>query len=262
MGGLGSTPTTRQAALFLWGLVVDRIQWYEFGVVKAAEPEAAPWTIYIQASTPRVDYDNERIPQAALRQAVDYFLENGKITYEHLDGSNRHDASLIIGEPLAVEFPDDGTTMVQARLYPHQPQAQYVWNILQSRGKLKASVGGTCAKRPGPDGVTEIPRLFWNHLAITSFPVNNDTLVSLEPFAAFVKALGVSSAAPLVLEDLQGTRARRTPSLDQRWRALTAIVLQQFPHLTEDEARQVAALLLRRRGETREAYAPGVALLS
>jgi hypothetical protein len=240
------------------------MQWYDFGVVKAAEEagEAAPWIIYIRASTPRVDFDNERIPQQALKEAADYFLENGKVTLEHQTEKTRYDASILIGEPMAVEFPPDGSTMVQARLYPLQPQAQFVMNILRSGGKLKASVGGTCAKRPGPDGVTEIPRLFWSHLAITPYPVNNDTLVSLEPFAAFVKALGVSSAAPLVLEDLQGTRARGTPSLDQRWRALTAIVLQQFPQLTEDEARQVAALLLRRRGETREAYAPGVAILS
>ena len=184
-------------------------QWYEFGLVKADEQadEAAPWLIYIKASTPRVDFENERIPQRALKQAADYFLENGKITWEHLDQQHRHDASVIIGEPMAVEFPADGSTLVQARLYPLQDQARHVYNILRSGGRLKASVGGSCAKRPGRDGVTDIPQIWWSHLALTPFPVNNDTSISLQPFGAFVKALGVSSAAPLVMQDLGGGHA-------------------------------------------------------
>jgi hypothetical protein len=231
-------------------------QWYEFGLVKADDnaDEAAPWLIYIKASTPSVDYDKERIPQSALKNAVDYFLENGKITWEHIDQNKRYDASIIIGEPMAVEFPADGSTLVQARLYPLQPQAQYVYNILRSGGKLKASVGGSCAKRPGPDGVTEIPQIFWTHLALTSFPVNNNTAISLQPYSAFMKALGVTSAAPLVTQDLQGAPQRGTPAFLQRWHALTELLQQRQPGLSTERARQAALLLLIRRGETRQAF--------
>jgi len=155
---------------------------------------------------------------------------------------------------MAVEFPADGTTLVQARLYPLQEQARNVWNILRSGGKLKASIGGSCAKRPGRDGTTEVAQIFWNHLAITSWPVNDDTSVSLEPFSAFVKALGTSDAAPLVREDLEGNLLRGTPDLPQKWAALTEILMQRHPGLSEDKAREVAALLLRRRGELRAAY--------
>jgi hypothetical protein len=235
------------------------MQWFDLGLVKAAEDatESAPWMVYIKASTPALDFENERVLQSALKDASDYFLENGKVTFEHVDGSNRHDASVLIGEPVAVRFAADGTTFVQARLYPYQPQAQYVWNILRSGGKLKASIGGTCAKRPARDGTTEINKIYWSHLAITSWPVNDETLVSLQPLGAFMKALGVGAASPLVMEDLQGARQRGTPAFLARWRALGDLVKQQYPTLTDDEAHDLALMLLTRRGERRQAFTPG-----
>jgi hypothetical protein len=232
------------------------MQFFDFGLVKA-DPDAsesAPWVIYIQASTPAVDLEKERVLQQALKDAADYFLENGKISFEHIDHTNRHDASVIIGEPMAVTFAPDGTTFVQARLYPYQEQAQNVWNILRSGGKLKASIGGSCSKRLGLDGVTEIDRIFWNHLAITSWPVNDHTRVSLQPFAAFLKALGTSSAAPLVQEDLQGAREAGTPALLQRWKALTELLMQHQPGVSEEKAKRAALLLLIKRGATRPGY--------
>lgn len=226
------------------------IRWfYNFGIVKAddAADESAPWIIYIKASTPDIDFDNERVLQQALRNAANYFKENGKITLEHVDHEHRHDASIIIGEPMDVQFPPDGSTMIQARLYPHQPQAQFVWNILRSGGKLKASIGGSCAKRPGRDGVTEIPQLFWSHVAVTSWPVNDQTLVSLQPFSAFVKALGTFEASPLVPEDLEGTAYQVSEECQRQADRIRAYC----PTLTEDEARQVSSLLLTHRTNIR-----------
>jgi hypothetical protein len=239
------------------------MRWYEFGIVKADDNAtyAAPWIIFIKASTPRIDFDRERVPQEALQKAAAYHLSNGKITYEHVDSSNRHDASLLIGEPLAIEFPPDGSTLIKAKLYPYQPQAQYVWNVLRSGGTLRASIGGNCSKRIALDGVTEIPSIFWTHTAVTAWPVNNDTVVKLEPFGEFVKALSTASATPLVLQDLEGSRERGTPSFEQRCTALAATLQQQYPTLTEAEARRVALALLQRRGASREAYVstpPGV----
>jgi hypothetical protein len=235
------------------------IHWWDFGLAKAEEgaSESAPWILWIRASTTAIDYDNERVTQQALKDASDYFVENGRITWEHQNETTRYDPSIIVGEPMAVKFGADGSTMVQARLYPLQPKAQDIWRILRSGGKLKASIGGSCAKRPGKDGTTEINRIYWNHLALTPYPVNDHTLVSLQPFGAFVKALGVASAAPLVMEDLQGARQRGTPAFLQRWRALGDLVKQQYPTLTDDEAHDLALMLLTRRGERRQAFTPG-----
>jgi hypothetical protein len=171
-----------------------------------------------------------------------------------VDQAKRYDPAIIIGEPMGVEFPADGSTLVQARLYPLQPNAVHVWNILRSGGKLKASVGGSCEKKVGHDGVVEIARIWWSHLALTPYPVNDHTLVSLQPFSAFVKALGVGAAAPLVMQDLQGARLGHTPDLRQRWRALTELLQQQIPTLTTEEAQAMALLLMRQRKEERPAF--------
>jgi hypothetical protein len=242
-------------------LAPDRVtplfmQYYDFGLVKADEQasEAAPWVIWIRASTQDVDFDHERVSQQALKDAADYFVRNGRITWEHVTQEKRYDPSIIVGEPMAVQFPADGSTLVQARLYPLQPNAQHIWNILRSGGKLKASIGGSCAKRPGRDGILEIAQIFWNHLALTPYPVNDHTDVSLQPYSQFVKALGASAAASLVQEDLQGAREANTASLVQRWQALTEILMQQQPGLSEEEAKRAALLLLIKRGATRQAY--------
>lgn len=231
-------------------------RYFDLGFAKAdtSAEEAGQWLIYVRASTPQLDFERERVLPQALKDAASYFLENGKVTFEHIDQSNRHDASILIGEPLAVKFTPEGDTLVQARLYPYQPQAQHVWNILRSGGKLKASIGGSCVKRPAGDGATEIPQLWWNHLAITSWPVNNDTIVSLQPFEEFVKALATTAAAPLVMQDLHGAMHGGTPALLGRWQALTDLLQQQHPTLTEEQAKQVALAWMIRRGETRHAY--------
>jgi hypothetical protein len=236
------------------------MQYYQFGLVKADDEatEAAPWIIWIRASTQDIDLEKERVSQQALKDAADYFVRNGKITWEHINQDKRYDPSIIVGEPMAVKFPPDGSTLVQARLYPLQPLAQNVWQILRSNGRLKASIGGSCAKRPGRDGVMEIAQIWWNHIALTPYAVNDHTEVSLQPFANFVKALGTAAAAPLVHEDLQGNLLRGTPTLSQKWQALTAVLMQRHPGLTEAKARDIAALLLRQRGELRQAYTTAV----
>jgi hypothetical protein len=236
------------------------VQYYDFGLVKADDEasEAAPWIIWIRASTQDIDFEQERVSQQALKDAADYFVRNGRITWEHLNQDKRYDPAILIGEPMAVKFPADGSTLVQAKLYPLQPVAQNVWQILRSGGKLKASIGGSCAKRPGRDGVLEIAQIFWTHLALTPYPVNDHTDVSLQPYQEFLKALGSASAAPLVHEDLQGNLLRGTPTLAQKWAALTAVLMQRQPGLSEERAREIAALLLRQRGEMRTAYTTAV----
>lgn len=240
----------------------------DFGLVKAESLQpGAPWVIYIRASSPSVDYDGERVLPQALRDAAPYFLANGRISYEHITPETRHDPSLLIGEPRDMQFTADGCTIVKAELYQRVKKAQEVWDILQSGGKMKASIGGAILQRQqDASGTPIVTKVFLNHLALTPWPVNDETNVQLTPYADFVKSLAYkalgattgTSAQALVMQDLEGARQRLTPAFAQRWQALTEIVQQlsrqRGKAITEEHARQLALGLLRQRGETRQAY--------
>jgi hypothetical protein len=243
----------------------------DFGLVKA-EPltPGQPWMIYIQASTPGVDYDGERVLPQAMQDARPYFLANGRISYEHITPDTRHDPSVLIGEPREMTITPDGRTLVKAELYQRVKKAQEVWDILQSGGKMKASVGGSILRRQQDvTGTPVVTKLFLNHIALTPWPVNDDTNVQLTPYDSFMKALGYrvhkalgattgTSAQPLVMQDLEGQRQRLTPAFATRWQALTDIIQQLSQErgkaLSDDDARQCALAVLIRRGEARQAY--------
>jgi len=223
-------------------------------VSKAVSSE--PWTIFITASSPRLDHEGEKVLPQAIQEGAKYFLNRGVVTYEHLTAANRANPEIIIGHPTDIRFTPEGKTLVSAVLYKHQPKAQAVWQLLQSGARLGASIGGAVIEREDTPGrPSTISKIWLNHLAITPFPVNEDCQVQLTPYQEFIaKALGTSDAAPLVREDLQGNLLRGTPDLPQKWEALTELLMQRHPGLSEDKAREVAALLLRRRGELRAAY--------
>lgn len=247
--------------------------WLDVGLVKSApQPGKGDWIIYITASTPRVDYEGERVLPQALQDASQYFLDRGKVTFEHVSSANRSDASVLIGEPIAMRFTSEGKTLVRARLYKHMEKAKDVWNILRSGGKLGASIGGAVLSRQTtPGGVPTIDKVHFSHLAITAWPVNNDTAVQVTPYQEFLsksflrKALGSTTAsgtssASLVLQDLEGSRERGMPVFQHRWEALTE-VLQQMYRLLHKSARKLALAVLVKRGEGRRAYvsASGIA---
>jgi hypothetical protein len=244
-------------------MVVDEIPsptrrlWIDLGFAKAVEAAPAdPWLIEVVASTPRLDFQGERVLPVAMQDGSAYFMRRGVVTFEHLQRENRADPSIIIGHPTAMQMTAAGATLVKAMLYKHQPKAQHVWQILISGGRLGASIGGDVLERSmEPGGTPIISRIWFNHLALTAFPVNDDTSVQITPYHEFMaKALSTSSATPLVQQDLEGARERGTPSFEQRCTALTATLQQQYPTLTEAEARRVALALLQRRGATRDAY--------
>jgi len=230
--------------------------WVELGLVKAGVANARdPWMIYIQASAPTVDHEGEVVAPQALHDAADYLLRNGKVSFEHIDRATRHDPSILIGEPTSVRVTPDGRTLVAARLYEHQPKVQAVWNILQSGGHLKASIGGAVLARDPADD-SHITKILWTHLALTSFPVNEDTNVQLTPYAEFLKALGATvgtSAQPLIHEDLEGAMLRGTPAFEAKWRALTD-TLVRTRGVSVTAAKELALAHLVRSGEARQAY--------
>jgi len=223
-------------------------------VAKAVSSE--PWNIFITASSPRLDHEGEKVLPKAIKDGADYFLKRGVVSYEHITAANRANPEMIIGHPTDIRFTPDGKTLVSAVLYKHQPKAQAVWNLLQSGARLGASIGGAVIDREdSPGKPSTISKIWLNHLAITPFPVNEDCQVQLTPYPEFIaKALGTAVAAPLVREDLEGARLAGTPDLQQKWQALTEILLQRQPQLTQEQARKAALLLLARRGELRHAY--------
>jgi hypothetical protein len=229
-----------------------------FGIAKAAPDAGKDWIVYIKASTPRVDFEREQVLPVALQHAAEYHLRNGRITWEHTVGEYRYDPSLIVGEPLDVRWSPEGHTLEKAWLYqsPLKPKAREIWGILESGGSLRASIqGSVLARADGAQGVSIITKIVWTATALTPYPINDDTEVQTIPYAAFMKALGTGGAAPLVMEDLQGARQQLTPAFAQRWKALTALLMERR-QLREDQAKPLALALLIRRGEARHAYAP------
>lgn len=237
-----------------------------YGLVKAvpapgtAEP-GKEWELFIQSSSEDIDLEGERVMQAALRRAAPFYLARGRLTWEHITNETRLDPSIYVGQPLDVRFTDDGRTLERGWLYqsPNKPKAREAWGILESGGSLYASIGGMRLDDGGKkviDGVPTITSLLWTHTALTPYAVNYYTNVQTIPPQEFYKALGTAGASSLVMEDLEGSRQRGTPAFYQRWKALTEILMQQYPALTAKACQQHALAILVRRGEARQAFAP------
>ena len=152
------------------------------------------WTVYIEATNDIPDFEGEAVQVKAIEEALGYFLEDGKLTWEHVTKDRRHDPSIFIGEPLDAGI-KDGRLFVKARLLKHVKKAQEVWDILRSNGKLKASIGGFVKERKeewnrwAKKKIPTISKFHFNHLAITPWPINQATKVQMVPFGIFAKSL-------------------------------------------------------------------------
>lgn len=156
-------------------------------VLIKAEEHGGKWVVYLQASNEGLDQDSEVILSKALKEASDYFLSHGVLSYDHKH-KILHDPGFIIGEPDEVQFSKSNETLVKGWLYQKNPIAKKLWaNIESGAKKLGASVGGgILSKSKG-----KIERVIWDETAITHKPVNDGTLghVQLIPFTEFAKAL-------------------------------------------------------------------------
>ena len=147
------------------------------------------WIIYIEASNENMDQEQETIMQKALKGASEYFLSHGVISWDHKH-KIKDDPQYIIGEPLQAGFTKSKKTIVKARLYKDVDRAKGVWQAICSKStRFGASVGGYTLSKNMKTGV--IDEVFWDELAITNKPVNDDTMgkVQLVPFNNLVKAL-------------------------------------------------------------------------
>lgn len=194
-------------------------------LIKGVE-EDGKWNVYLEASNEIKDQDAEVLLCKALKQAADYYLTHGIISWDH-----RHkvtgDPKFIIGEPIDVAFNDKNKTLVKGWLYKENEIAQSVFqNICSKATKLGSSVGGGILRKAADlaNGVTGvISKVIWDETAITHKPVNDATMgnVSLIPFPEFAKSLmagsGVDAATftggrALTPENLQGTAGPRAMS--------------------------------------------------
>lgn len=195
--------------------------YYPFGsseLLKAVE-EDGKWTVYLEASNESLDQDGEITVMKALKDAADYYLTHGVISWDHLHKIKKNPA-FIIGEPTDVAFTKHNSTLVKGFLYKENENAQGVWNNLLSKTtRLGSSVGGYILKKSVEGTQNFIKRVLWDETAITYKPVNDTTLgnVQILPFAEFAKALmvgnGVNAAnfsggRALIGEDLQGTMVK------------------------------------------------------
>ncbi len=180
-------------------------------LIKAEETDGK-WNIYLEASNEGLDLDEESVLQKALKDAADYYLQHGVISWDHKH-KVLHDPAFIIGEPTDVAFPDTKQTLVKGFLYRENKRAQSLWeNLLSKSTRFGSSVGGYVLNK-SQEG--QINKVFWDETAITHKPINDMTqgTTSIVPFKEFVKALmagsGVDAAAftggrALVPESLQG----------------------------------------------------------
>lgn len=152
------------------------------------------WIVYIEATNDIPDLEDEAVQVKAIEEALGYFLEDGKLTWEHVTPDKRHDPSIFIGEPLEAGIAK-GRLFVKAKLWKHVQKARDVWDILQSGGKLKASVGGFVKEKKdewnrwAKKKIPTISKFVFNHLAITPWPINQATSVQTVPIGTFAKSL-------------------------------------------------------------------------
>lgn len=177
------------------------------------------WEVYLQASNEGLDQDEEVVMCKALKDAADYYLTHGVLSYDHKH-KQLHDPKYIIGEPLDIAFTGKNETLVKGFLYQENEIAKSLWDNIRSGAKmLGASVGGGILRkaRDAARGIKGlITKVIWDETAITHKPVNDGTLglVSIIPFTQFAKALmaggGVNAdmftgGRALTPENLQGS---------------------------------------------------------
>ncbi len=211
-------------------------------VLVKAEEENDQWIVYLEASNEGIDQDAEIIMAKALREARDYYLKHGVLSWDHKH-KILHDPGFIVGEPLDVAIDNNNKTLVKGWLYKKNPIAQRLWNNIQSGAqKLGASIGGgIIQKSKGKEGSgvsNVIERVIWDETAITHKPVNDDTLghVQLIPFEAFAKAL--MAGAGVDASSYSGGRALTGENLDRTLIDETFGQIDTIQNLSYEESRR------------------------
>ena len=173
--------------------------------------------LWMEASSPAIDLQNERILTEALMESKDYFLKYGRIDLDHatvwnairdkkLDPNNPYVRE--IGRPTDVLLKyKDGHPYVEVKAEifqsknPENPVSQaadWFWNTLEIEPPMVwyPSVAGSLlpggAKESFEDGkkVRTINKLRWHSIGLTRTPVNSSIRsINTVPLGTFTKAL-------------------------------------------------------------------------
>jgi len=188
---------------------------FDSATLVKAEEQGSNWIVFLEASNESRDQEDDIIVMKALKDAADYYLSKGVISWDHQHKLQKS-PEYIIGEPLDIAFTESKSTLVKGKLYKENKRAQGLWeNLLSKSSRFGASVGGYILKKSLEGGQKFIRKVIFDDVAVTHKPVNDTTLghVQLVPFSAFAKSLtagtGVnpsefSAGRALTTENLQG----------------------------------------------------------
>jgi hypothetical protein len=193
-----------------------------------AEVEGGQRTLYMRASNPSVDTQDERILADALMNSKDFFLNHGRIDLDHatvwglirdqkLDKENPYRRE--IGKPIKVikEIErGEPSILVKAEIFqsktPDNPvtrASDWFWNTLQISPPMTwyPSVAGTILpggysyENDNGKRVRTINNLRWHSIGLTRTPVNTSVApIGTLPLGALAKALMMGSP----LDDIAG----------------------------------------------------------
>jgi hypothetical protein len=184
---------------------------YDFELLKATEEDGERY-IYGVASTESVDCADEIVEATGIKKSAEWYLKHGIVDYDH-QSQLKNDPKYIIGRPVKLDWDKDNRTHFKAKLHKGVEMADHIWKLAKAGDPLGFSVGGKVLERRKEydpklnKNVTKISKVFLNHIAVTPFPANGDTMLTTRPYADFLKSCTASS--PMTDEDfaLESTQA-------------------------------------------------------
>lgn len=147
--------------------------------------------VYGEASNEHLDLEGDTVDASGVGQSMDFWKAHGKVDWCHKGGAM---PNFLVGEPVDW-MQHNGRLMIEGSLYDNWPMADQVHGILMRKGRLGYSLGGkilsTCMKFDKDFGgmVKRVQKVFVNHVAVTPYPVNYNTNVTLVPWNQFLGML-------------------------------------------------------------------------
>lgn len=159
-------------------------------LMKSSEPKMKRH-IYGEASNGTLDLEGDMVDASGVASSMDFWKAHGKVDWCHKGGAL---PNYLLGEPVDW-MQHNGRLMIEGALYDDWPMADSAYGILMRKGKLGYSLGGKILKtrmvfdKDFGGMVKRVQKVFVNHVAVTPFPVNYNTSVTLVPWGQFVGML-------------------------------------------------------------------------
>jgi hypothetical protein len=162
--------------------------------------------IYMNSSNEKLDLQGDVVAATGIKESLNFYLKCGKIDYDH---KSLIDPRYLIGEPLEGQVTSDGAFLAKGVLYKGLEVADSIYNLLKAGAKLGVSIGGKVLDHKDVydekygRNINKITKVLLNHLAITPYPINVWTSVSVMPWNNFMKSLTTATGSALKVESLE-----------------------------------------------------------